>query len=82
VAEAFIAKNERDGLSANTIIKRRWYGPTAPKKPLAIGPIAEIHPLDILEAVRPFEQAKNDEKAHRTLQFVGSVFRFAVPISS
>jgi integrase len=77
VAEAFIGKNERDGLAANTIIKRRWFLKLLQK---AIGnrPVAEIKPFDILEAVRPFEAAKNDEKAHRTLQFVGSVFRFAI----
>lgn len=77
VAEAFIAKNERDGLAANTIIKRRWFAKLLQK---AIGnrPIAEIQPFDILEAVRPYEAAKNDEKAHRTLQFVGSVYRYAI----
>ena len=31
-----------------------------------------------LHRVRPFEAAKNDEKAHRTLQFIGQVFRYAV----
>lgn len=77
VAEAFIARNERDGLAANTIIKRRWFAKLLQK---AIGnrPIAEIQPFDILEAVRPYEAAKNDEKAHRTLQFVGSVYRYAI----
>lgn len=77
VAEAFIAKNERDGLAPATIVKRRWFANLLQK---AIGnrPIAEIQPIDVLEAVRPFEAAKNDEKAHRTLQFVGSVFRYAV----
>lgn len=77
VAEAFIAKNERDGLAANTITKRRWFAKLLQK---AIGnrPIAEIQPFDILEAVRPYEAAKNDEKAHRTLQFVGSVYRYAI----
>ena len=46
----------------------------------AIGhrPISEIQPIDVLQAVRPFEAAKNDEKAHRALQFVGSVFRYAI----
>ena len=37
-----------------------------------------MRPYEILEAVRPYEAAKNDEKAHRTLQFIGQVFRFAV----
>jgi integrase len=77
VAEAFIAKNERDGLAANTIIKRRWFLKLL-QKTIGSRPVAEIKPFEILEAVRPFEAAKNDEKAHRTLQFVGSVFRFAI----
>ena len=77
VAEAYIARNERDGLAANTIVKRRWFVRLLQK---AIGsrPITEIQPFDILEAVRPYERAKNDEKAHRTLQFVGSVYRYAI----
>ena len=41
-------------------------------------PVAEIAPCEILEAVRPYEAANNDEKAHRTLQFVGQVFRYAI----
>lgn len=77
VAEAFIAKNEREGLAANTIIKRRWFVKIL-HKALGNRPISEIKPYDVLEAVRPFEAAKNDEKAHRALQFVGSVCRFAV----
>lgn len=77
VAEAFIAKNERDGLAANTIIKRRWFVRLL-QKSIGNRPIAELQPFDVLEAVRPFEAAKNDEKAHRTLQFIGSVFRYAV----
>ena len=77
IAQAYIAKNERDGLAPNTIIKRRWFVRLL-QKPLGNRPITEIQPFDILEAVRPFEAAKNDEKAHRALQFVGSVFRYAI----
>ncbi len=77
VAGAFIARNERDGLAPNTVIKRRWFLRLL-MKTLGHRPIAEIQPFDVLAAVRPYEAAKNDEKAHRTLQFVGSVFRFAI----
>jgi integrase len=77
VAEAYIAKNERDGLAPNTIVKRRWFIRLL-QKALGNRPITEIQPIDILEAVRPYEAAKNDEKAHRTLQFVGSVYRYAI----
>lgn len=77
VAESYIAKNERDGLAANTIVKRRWFIRLL-QKALGNRPISEIQPFDVLEAVRPYEAAKNDEKAHRALQFVGSVFRYAI----
>jgi integrase len=77
VAEAYIAKNQRDGLAPNTIVKRRWFIRLL-QKGIGNRPITEIQPVDILEAVRPYEAAKNDEKAHRTLQFVGSVYRYAI----
>jgi len=77
VAELFIAKLERDGLAANTIIKRRWFLRLL-QKSLGHRPMTEIQPFDVLAAVRPYEAAKNDEKAHRTMQFVGSVFRFGI----
>lgn len=65
VAEAYIAKNERDGLAENTIRKRRWFLALVAKT-LGPRPISEIMPIDVLEAVRPFEKAKNDEKAQHT----------------
>jgi integrase len=77
VAKAYIEKNARDGLAEATVGKREWFLRLLEK---AIGhrPISEIEPFAILEAVRPYEAAKNDEKAHRTLQFVGQVFRYAI----
>jgi integrase len=77
VARACIEKSRRDGKAHATIIKREWFLKVVER---AIGhrPIADIQPYEILEAVRPFENAKNHEKAHRTLQFIGQVFRFAV----
>lgn len=77
VAKACIAKNRRDGLADATIRKREWFVSLVDKS-LGSRPIAEIAPFEILDAVRPFEAAKNDEKAHRTLQFIGQVFRYAV----
>lgn len=77
VAEAYIKRNRTDGKAEATVVKRQWFLGLVDR---AIGhrPIAEIQPYEILDAVRPFEAAKNHEKAHRTLQFVGQVFRFAV----
>ncbi|MEO5707151.1 MAG: integrase arm-type DNA-binding domain-containing protein [Alteraurantiacibacter sp.] len=77
LAKAYIAKNVRDGLADATVRKREWFLAIVQKR-LGARPIGEIAPFEILEAVRPFEAAKNDEKAHRALQFIGQVFRFAV----
>lgn len=77
VAKAYIAKNRRDGLAEATVRKREWFLDIVRKR-LGARPIAEIEPYEILDAVRPFETAKNDEKAHRTLQFIGQVFRYGV----
>lgn len=77
VAKAYIEKNRRDGLADATIGKREWFLKLVERK-IGQRPVAEIAPFEILESVRPYEAAKNDEKAHRTLQFIGQVFRFAV----
>ncbi|QTH23576.1 tyrosine-type recombinase/integrase [Rhizorhabdus wittichii] len=77
LAKLYIAKNRRDGLAEATVTKREWFLRLV-EKSLGSRPIADIQPFEILEAVRPYEAAKNDEKAHRTLQFVGQVFRYAV----
>lgn len=77
VAAAYIDKNRRDGLAHATVRKREWFLGLLEKR-LGARPIAEIEPFEVLDAVRPYEAAKNDEKAHRTLQFAGQVFRFAI----
>lgn len=77
VAKAFIEKNKRDGLADATVVKRDWFRRLVAKS-LGHRAVADILPIEILQAVRPFEVAKNDEKAHRTLQFIGQVFRYAV----
>jgi hypothetical protein len=77
VARAYIAGNRRGGLAEATIGKREWFLRLIDRK-LGHRTIAEIAPFEILEAVRPYETARNDEKTHRTLQFVGQVFRYAI----
>lgn len=77
VARDYIAKNRRDGLSEATVVKRERFVRLV-QRSLGGRPVSEIQPFEILDAVRPFEAAKNDEKALRTLQFVGQVFRYAV----
>ena len=77
VAQAYIEKNRRDGKADATLIKREWFVRLVDKA-LGNRPIADIQPYEILDAVRAFEAARNHEKAHRTLQFIGQVFRYAV----
>ena len=77
VAKDYIAKNQRDGLAEATVRKREWFVGLV-ERSLGNRPVNEIQPIEILDAVRPFEAAKNDEKAHRTLQFIGQVYRYAV----
>jgi integrase len=77
VAKSYIEKNRSDGKADATVTKREWFLGIV-ERPLGNRPIADILPYEILDAVRPFERAKNHEKAHRTLQFIGQVFRFAV----
>lgn len=77
IATKFIEKCRRDGLAETTVRKRQWtLGLVA--RTLGSRPIAEIKPIDVLDAVRPYEAAKNHEKARRTLEFVGAVFRYGV----
>lgn len=70
VAKACIEKNRRDGLADATIRKREWFVSLV-ERPLGGRPIAEIAPFEILDAVRPFEAAKNDEKASFILSLAG-----------
>jgi integrase len=77
LAKAYIDKNRRDGLAEATVGKRKWFLRLV-EKSLGHRPIADIAPFEVLEAVRPYEAAKNDEKAHRTVQFIGQVFRYAM----
>jgi len=77
IAKLYIAKNRRDGKADATVKKREWFLGLV-ERGIGNRPIAEIEPYEILDTVRPYEAAKNDEKAHRTLQFVGQVFRYAV----
>ncbi|WP_425358999.1 phage integrase central domain-containing protein [Asticcacaulis excentricus] len=77
VSKAYIAKNKREGLAEATVQKREWFTRLV-ERSLGHRPIAEIQPFEVLNAVRPFEASKNDEKADRTLQLIGQVFRYAV----
>lgn len=77
VAEEFIAKREREELSAVTAAKAHWHlSLIAPD--LGARPIADIQPFDLLAAVKKIEKDGRLETANRTLAFAGRVFRYAV----
>lgn len=77
VAQEFIDKRRREGLSASTADKSEYYisrmGPA-----FARLPISSIAPPDILAVLRRIEAKRNYETARRVLQLAGRVFRYAV----
>ncbi|WP_414717288.1 phage integrase central domain-containing protein [Steroidobacter cummioxidans] len=41
-------------------------------------PIHKVTPAEVLAAMRPIEARAKHETAHRTKQYVGQIFRYAV----
>lgn len=77
IAQEFIDKRRREGLSKSTADKSEYYisrmGLT-----FARLPIAEIAAPDLLAVLRRIEAKGNYETAQRVLQLAGRVFRYAV----
>jgi integrase len=77
IAQEFIDKRKREGLSVSTADKSEYYiarmGPM-----IARLPIAEIGAPDLLAVLRRIEAKGNYETARRVLQLSGRVFRYAV----
>lgn len=77
VAQEFIDKRKREGLSTSTADKSQYYikrmGPVIAKMP-----ISEIAASDLLAVLRRIETKGNYETARRVLQLSGRVFRYAV----
>lgn len=77
IAQEFIDKRRREGLSTSTAAKSEYYisrmGPV-----IARLPIAEIAAPDLLAVLRRIEAKGNYETAARVLQLAGRVFRYAV----
>ncbi len=77
IAQEFIDKRRREGLSASTADKSEYYisrmGPV-----IARLPIAAIAAPDLLAVLRRIEAKGNYETAGRVLQLAGRVFRYAV----
>lgn len=77
IAAEFIDKRKREGLSASTVEKSKYYVSTM-GAPFARLPIAEIAAHDLLAVLRRIEAKGNYETARRVLQLSGRVFRYAV----
>ena len=77
IAQEFIDKRRREGLSTSTADKSEYYisrmGPA-----IARLPISEIAAPDLLSVLRRIEAKGNYETARRVLQLAGRVFRYAV----
>lgn len=77
VSAEWIAKCERDGLSAVTIDKTRWLLDKANAQ-LGNMPIEVIRPKDVLAVLKKLESAGTLESARRLRSVMSRVFRFAV----
>jgi integrase len=77
VAQEFIDKRRREGLSASTADKSEYYI-SRMGSAIARQPIAEISAPEVLAVLRRVEATGNYETARRVLQLAGRVFRYAV----
>jgi integrase len=76
VAEAFIAKREREGSAAATVAKARWHLDRLNK--LHTRPIAEIEAFELLSVLKTMETRGNLEAARQVRAFASRVFRYGV----
>ena len=77
IAQEFIDKRKREGLSTGTAEKSEYYI-SRMGAPIARLPIADIGPADLIAVLRRIEGTGNYETAKRVLQLSGRVFRYAV----
>jgi integrase len=76
VAHEVIAKAEKEGKAPATLKAARRH--LALLKKLHASPVADIEPIELLEALRPLETKGRHETARKTRAFAGRVFRHAV----
>jgi integrase len=77
IAQEFIDKRRREGLSASTADKSEYYI-SRMGAAFARLPISSIAPPDVLAVLRRIEAKGNYETTRRVLQLAGRVFRYAV----
>jgi integrase len=76
VAEEYINKIEREGRTASTTKKARWFLELL--APIGERPVAEISPQELLAALKKQEARGRLETAQRLRSFAARVFRYAV----
>jgi integrase len=76
VADEVIAKAGKEGKAPATLKAARRY--LSLLKKLHASPVADIEPIELLEALRPLEAKGRHETALKTRAFAGRVFRHAV----
>ncbi|MHB8529501.1 MAG: tyrosine-type recombinase/integrase [Caulobacteraceae bacterium] len=76
VADEVIARAEKEGKAPATLKAARRN--LALLKKLHASPVADIEPIELLEALRPLEAKGRHETALKTRAFAGRVFRHAV----
>ena len=77
IAQELLTKDEKEGKSAATLSKKRWYCNLATSD-LGNRVISEISSLEILVPLKRIEEKGNYETARRVRAFIGQVFRFAI----
>jgi hypothetical protein len=77
IADEYIAKKAREGLSPVTLAKARWLLSLLATK-IGSRPIVEITVPELLAALRSVEQRGNLETARRMRSFAGRVFRYGI----
>jgi len=80
IAEEWLALQAKK-LAPVTLSKARWMITEFVLPHIASWPIHKITPADVLSALRPIEARGKHETAHRTKQYVGQIFRYAVATS-
>lgn len=65
-------------LAPVTLAKARWMITEFVLPQIGTRPIHKIAPADVLAALRPIEARGKHETVHRTKQYVGPIFRYAV----
>ena len=77
VAEEWVAKQEREGMSEVTLSKIRWLLAKAYPR-IGSRPVAKITPQETLAVLRSIEATGRYESARRMRSVLGRVFRYAI----